>query len=334
MISSSRLGKIWRMLGPIAFVNSSRSPNAEYVRNGSIIECQTKRDMKHFFGYFNSECLCPLKSKHGDPFSFGLQTRSRKRKRTSSPVETVSKPAHSTPKHKVIHVLRKEFPKRDPRHRLNNVFDEPVSETTESSEASDSFIEYREVFGEFEQSSFETQLFLSEIPRAVEQEMLTTFEDIPNPRCDVPEEEAFRQIELDVPSSGIHSSVDFSDELFPGSQHTAAKISQWFDSFCVDNALSQRARSQLKAGFQRYFPKPKFAFQETVRHDLNATTTFDYDGSKLICANAIEQIKIIVNHNWALIERSWSETCEYALPLHSFAKPELLFALNLDGVQV
>ena len=65
MISSSRLGKIWRMLDPIAFVNPSRSPNAEYVRNGSIIECQAKRDIKpgeeisvfydkHFFGYFIS----------------------------------------------------------------------------------------------------------------------------------------------------------------------------------------------------------------------------------------------------------------------------------------
>ena len=81
LIQSQRLKKLWLMLGPISFINSSCKPNAKYVRLKScLMTCVPIRSIKpgeektvlynrHAFGEFNVDCLCPLKSCHGPPFA-------------------------------------------------------------------------------------------------------------------------------------------------------------------------------------------------------------------------------------------------------------------------
>ena len=67
------------MLGPISFINASCKPNIAYVNVKNIMVCVPLREIKegeeltvsyqnYFFGPNNQYCLCPYKSRHGNPF--------------------------------------------------------------------------------------------------------------------------------------------------------------------------------------------------------------------------------------------------------------------------
>ena len=107
IIHSSRVGAQWIMLGPISFINNSCKPNVKYVIDGDKMKCVTIKEIeegeelsieyhKHFFGDFNVDCLCPFKSKHGNPFpELSLpkkRVRKQKTKRTltDTPLSEIS----------------------------------------------------------------------------------------------------------------------------------------------------------------------------------------------------------------------------------------------------
>ena len=120
--------------------------------------------------------------------------------------------------------------------------------------------------------------------------------------------------------------------LFDGSDHTDVELAKDFESFCLSNSSSNKARKELKLLFQSYLPKPnRVIHSEPV---INGCSVFNFEQSALIGLDAKSQLISIIQRNFSHIRNSWSAENNFASANHAFQNGEVQLVLNFEGAPI
>ena len=330
IIKSGRLNKTWLMLGPISFVNASCDANIEYSWKGFSIQAVVKRDIvvgeelsvfydKHFFGEFNVDCLCPFIEKHGNPFP--EISKPKRRKQVNINHQTVE----STPKVPHTRIVRDYFSVKDPIHRFGYI---NLMESESSDSESETVRDYATVFGTFDRDAFE------DVSSIQGDELLNgTLVSLDSPR-DISDEFVSDSANVEIEKDPEDFSSIGSFPLFDGSDHTDVDFAKDFESFCLSNTLSNKARQELKLLFQSYLPKPNRVFHSKPVINNASCSVFNFEQSTLIVLDAKSQLISIIQRNFSHIRNSWSTENNFASPNHPFQHGEVQLILNFDGAPI
>ena len=342
VMESPRKSVQWLMLGPISFINASCKPNVAYVNVKNIMVCVPLREIKegeeltvsyqnHFFGPNNQYCLCPYKSRHGNPFPEIAVKRRRAYKK--SKVKKAKKIGPAS---------RQSFPSR-----LKMFFpEEKLTDTPEylTYESLFSSLDYTKKCYSSSTSSVGTEIndenlppdgsesdvFLNR-PTADSQFQAENFvcSSPANLRSFEDENAPNDLVDQNLPELGCLSSF-----LYEGTDISHDDFLQKFSKISIKHKLSDSARNDFLKLFASVLPYPNNVFAEIASSNLPLVSTTSFGASKLLMVDLVPQVNRIVKKHFSYIQRSWSSSCDWETASDAFCNFELQLVFNTDGAPV
>ena len=336
----------WVMLGPISFVNASCKSNIEYRQKGRLVYCVALRNIKvgeeltvyhyrHFFGNFNVDCLCPYKTRHGDPCPADPEPLKKRRKQEHN-LSNFSTPqgygeaflSSRTPVRKIF------LEKLPPRRALYGTPDNDESDT-------ELLLSYESVFGDIESNrSPQRENVMHNLDRfdadfEASTENLGSEEhevvDSTPLRLDVFEDDADNRFERN--NDIIRNSLfqDNETPLFAGSHFSTESFMREFDCISDQQKVSKVARSDFLKLVAKVLPVPNNLFEKLSILHLPTVSKTDFENASFCCVDIKTQIEKILLKNTKFVSASWSSDCSWETNWDCFFRQEIQLVLNIDG---
>ena len=298
----------WVMLGPISFVNASCKSNIEYRQKRRLVYCVALRNIKvgeeltvyyyrHFFGNFNVDCLCPYKTRHGDPCPADPEPLKKRRKQEHN-LSNFSTPqgygeaflSSRTPVRKIF------LEKLPPRRALYGTPDNDESDT-------ELLLSYESVFGNIESNrSPQRENVMHNLDRfdadfEASTENLGSEEhevvDSTPLRLDVFEDDADNRFERN--DDIIRNSLfqDNETPLFAGSHFSTESFMREFDCISDQHKFSKVARSDFLKLVAKVLLFPNNLFEKLSILHLPTVSKTDFENASFCCVDIKTQIEKI-----------------------------------------
>ena len=353
IMSSTRVGVDWMMLGPISFVNACCKPNVAYVNVKKLMICVSLRDIKageelnvfygkHFFGENNVECLCPHKGLHGSPFP----DLPAKRKNLSTPLAfSNSERIRHKNEIEINRFSRQGFPTRAriafPEDMLENVHE-------------NNFVTYESIFGSQEVPPVAAEIPIASsndvVPQIVEYVELPTTDfstanGLGEDRMSISEvnfacssliglERFEGNNRADLCTEEYHSEEFLDFELYEDSGIGHDHFMKKFQYFADKHKFSDCARNDMLKLFAGTLPCPNKIFADLLVTNMPIMTSKGSGSSKYVIVDLFCQLEKILERNALYVKKSWSASCPWEFSTDMFKKSEIQLVLSTDGAPV